>query len=59
MKQPGFRIKDIAKKTGFISNIQFYRWFTKFIGMSPKEFREKKTEINFKCVFNEIVRKKG
>jgi len=45
MKCPGFRLNEIAELSGFTDQYHFYRSFKKFIGESPRNFREKSNNV--------------
>jgi len=40
LAEPQYRIQDISKAVGFLSDHYFYRFFKKAMKLTPQEYRE-------------------
>jgi len=44
LKQPHYRMHEISAAVGFVSDNYFYRFFKKYMNVTPQEFRERESE---------------
>ena len=57
MSNPGFKMKDIARITGFSDPHHFNVCFKRITGVAPQQFRNENLALDLQKIFHEKVKK--